>query len=130
MSRQIDALIAEKVFGWKGVMPLGPNQSRMWISEVSIDHPEFNEEYGGKIEFAEVLFKPSTLISDSWLVVEKMREKEFYCNIYSFKDHFSCEFEAWSIADMKDEHKFSHRSNVASLAICKAALKALGVPHE
>lgn len=65
-------------------------------------------------------FSPSTRIADAWEVVEKMRAGGWHAHIEGNSDNWRAlfddgHFEKWSDAD------------AAPLAICRAALKAVGL---
>lgn len=115
--REIDRLIAEKVMGWE-------TQEFKNIGVVT-----------AYTEYGEMLipddFSPSEDIQDAWVVVEKLRESKtfllcdamdkednlIYCASFQYNDNY---------------HSISHEActNTAPMAICLAALKAVGVEVE
>jgi len=114
LDRDIDKLVAEKVLGWIKP-PVTSVLKPMWVAPpIGTIHPD--------------LPKFSTNIEGAWLVVEKLREsklfhlhdtldgdnKKKYCAIFQYND--SCHSVIYeAVADNP------------SLAICKAALKTVGV---
>lgn len=114
MSRAIDALIAEHVFGC--VITRSKHTDELMTC--------FDKDIGNV-----PLLNYSTQIQDAWLVVEKMREKlkwSFSLDTFYRKKNYFCRFEK-----LNDEG-FPHTSydevnQSAPLAICLAALKALNV---
>jgi hypothetical protein len=99
--RELDALVAEKIMGWK-------------VEYGELGHEHFTEN--GEIKFLPFY---STNISDAWEVVEKFDDisvskdkKEFLCEIVVFNGNIGRVYEAYA--------------ETAPLAICLAALKAVG----
>jgi len=129
MSRTIDALIATHVFGWKGVHPNSLGHV-MWIDPTKEDSDQdYQKEYGGKIEKYEGNFNPSTKIQDAWLVVEKIADgdRNWFNLEWFYKDSWRADF--FGTESGNSEH-YQAVSNTAPMAICLAALKALGVKYE
>lgn len=123
--RKIDALVAEKVFGCRTDWDCG-------FCVDGIDHeihgdkrPWCNcekEKHYSNSEGLDTLFYSSD-ISAAWAVVEKMRESEF--SIFGISidgtDEYSCGFgKTWPCQS-------EGFSKSAPMAICLAALKAVGV---
>lgn len=116
-NREIDRFIAEKVMGWK-------------LEQYFEDGCYITDEWRAKenkfvcdIEN----FKPSTNIQDAWIVVEKLREQNIFTDIrmtsngkyeVSMYELYDQDFE-WLAIGVSDRN--------VSLAICLAALKAVGV---
>lgn len=105
-NREIDKLIAEKVMGW---FPLtDANRMNWWAPSV--------EELPIWLKLQKN-FRPSTDIKDAWLVVEKFEYHKvendagwYYCTLANHNTKF-----------------FDGDDDKAPIAICKAALKAVGV---
>ena len=113
--RELDALIAEKVMGWKRGSFFGiDDDDRWWLY---LGNGKWQQQgFGGKG------FCPSTRIADAWLVVEKLG-KNFdvsRCRVYQ-------EIEAW-FWEASFHNGPDAEADTAPLAICLAALKA--VAHE
>lgn len=115
--RELDALVAEKVMGWSGI-------DKKWDYET-------NESFlGGKTpdwdgrQFYEVPHY-STDIAAAWLVVEKLRTPNWEFQL----DHtrfmiWHCRIE--TTAGEGSASSDSSQGETAPLAICLAALKAVG----
>ncbi|WP_002145545.1 BC1872 family protein [Bacillus cereus] len=106
--KPIDELVAEKVMGW--IKP--PETSilkSMWVeTPLGTVHPE--------------LPKFSTNIQDAWLVVEKFASEGLYFSIVKWIDGgYVVEIEKDSLTEVG-----SYESKTAPMAICIAALKAVG----
>jgi hypothetical protein len=111
MNRQLDALVAEHVMGWKKSNHLGSviYEGKVWAYDMSPD--DASESYVNE----EHLPRFSTSIADAWLVVEKMAERS--------SDWSVCE--GITAAFLTDEwHDVT--ADTAPEAICLAALKAVG----
>jgi Phage ABA sandwich domain len=112
-TREIDRLVAEKVMGWK------------WEYNDMLNRYVSRDEKG----FWHLNFCPSTDLLDAWQVVEKIIEQFGSYSLTKIKDggHY-CEVLYWNngafdvIAEVEAE--------TAPLAICLAALKAMGVEME
>lgn len=101
-NREIDKEVAEKVMGWRWSKP--DEQGAMY------NHPNA------------IGFKPSTDISDAWLVVEKMIEKCFtHCDFRCITNN------SWFVNFRKDSYStgITVLEDTPSMAICLAALKAI-----
>lgn len=126
MNRTLDALIAEHVFGLEV------------ICHTYDTHPPYINYTVKTPDDIPSYFVPyySSQIGEAWLVVEKMRENNYAFCLASVKN--IPEVGDWSwIAKYewhhKGEYKFEFETSIYSpLAICLAALKALGVevPNE
>ncbi len=108
--RKIDRLIAEKVMGWEKLNKNFWNNKGAWIPVNT--------------------FNPSTNIQDAWVVVKKLNETFTVdirdtlndgaeCYLYEFQEETETLF-PYKAAD----------GETAPLAICLAALKAVGVEVE
>lgn len=117
MSRKIDAAIAEHVFGWKKT-----------ILKDEIGGEEFDVDGyllpNGFSHYAKNVRDYSTSIADAWLVVEKMqKERRLPFQLESVQGWIDPEFKTklrFGIGDWQE-------SASVPIAICLAALKALGV---
>ncbi len=101
--RKIDSLIAEKVMGWK--LEEGD----------TFDYWVFEKD-GRKGSIIDRIWKPTKDIADAWEVVEKIRP------LGLFKLTESIEGSWW--AEIQEYRVYNES---APLAICLAALKAVGV---
>jgi hypothetical protein len=118
--RELDALIAEQVMGWtKRSIPdeiVGPEW--YWCSEA-----------GPKQLVSS--WRPSTEIHWAWMVVERLRGQHCCTKLYS--DH-GYVWECTLIKEFDDPHAGEQplfgQAETAPLAICLAALKAVGVEVE
>jgi Phage ABA sandwich domain len=118
--REIDRLIAEKVMGWK-----------IYADSAGYKFWSINEDDSSRIICSVTSFEPSTDIRDAWLVVEKLREtkifslydawdgddNKIFCAVFEYND-------TYHVVDYKGY------ADTAPLAICLAALKAVGVEVE
>jgi alkyl hydroperoxide reductase subunit AhpC len=104
--RELDALIAERVMGWKVVYSDEPV-----VVSASFPYP--------------FPFNPSTDISDAWQVVEKLQSLGMTVHIIASKD-------GWYSVDVWVDGTLLYTSDAetAPLAIVKASLKAKGVKIE
>lgn len=98
---ELDELIAEKVMGWRVVHHKILGAIFYTKDENSIFPYEF---------------EPSRRISDTWSVVEKLKPKYMFKLTESLEGYWWAEFDA----DISVYHES------ASLAICLAALRAVG----
>jgi hypothetical protein len=113
--RELDALIAEKVMGWR-FMHDGLGNMRWYQDTVAIDGYGPNH-WGGYRDFS-----PSTDIAAAWEIVKKMRARGIPLRLVLVcapgdPEWWYASFEAngWQV-----------ESNTAPLAICRAALRAAG----
>lgn len=121
-NRQIDALVAEKVMGWRYVY----DYDTIYTIDPDTDKPEIVPKY-------------STDIVAAWQVVEKLPydprpkgERYYECEGFTLmKLHDGRWFAGWyEIIPYEGSHDMSEYSVVADtapMAICLAALKAVGV---
>lgn len=137
-NREIDALVAEKVMGWK----------RMTYAEAHPETPAYKDrkEFTGHWhsnewdellhEFKNVAYaedcddhycpeeawSPSTDISAAWEVVEKMRNRDSVFTLWDDLDdeYYYCAFNT-------PKYHFEVGAETMPKAICLAALKAVGV---
>ncbi|GAB7387388.1 hypothetical protein BSNK01_12240 [Bacillaceae bacterium] len=114
--RELDALVAEKVMGWT-YRKLPTLDEGAWVIEEK--EPVIWESR----------WKPSIRIKDAWLVVEKMIDSGFDLHLDAdWKNgvYYYCEFSNL----IGGLGVFGHEAETAPLAICLAALKAVGVEAE
>lgn len=118
--REIDAAVASDVMGWrKG--KAGINGGR-WISA---DGKDMGWNVGN------TAFSPSTNIADAWEVVEKMRSNEWDFKLESCAGKYPVvEFAKWHSVYGDEYVRFQAQEATAPLAICLAALAAVGKPYE
>ena len=112
MSREIDSLIAEHVFGDKDYL----DRRKRILEGSEDDHVYFY----------------STKIQDAWLVVEKMQEKGFGFNIATMSEvdySKNTGWDAWFVKLENKQHFGSWVDGTSSSpkAICLASLKTLWV---
>ncbi len=108
---EIDALVAEKVMGWE-LSWLGTD----WREETNANTHHHKRSKGD--------FLPSTNIQDAWLVVEKLKV-EYWIEI-NVGEKYLCDIGKYGIPGTIVQIE----AETASLAICLAALKAVGVEVE
>jgi hypothetical protein len=118
--REIDRLVAEKVMGWSIYKEKSGFE---WYAVVE----------DGKFKFIRSVetFEPTKDIRDAWKVVEKLRERRIF-SLYDAWDEddnkiFCANFEyndTYHVVDYKGY------AGTATLAICLAALKSVGVEVE
>ncbi len=123
MSRKIDALVAEKVMGWKREV-----QDRTIVGY---------RDGGGKFHIISGLqgvsncWNPSTDIAAAWEVVEKMRLMGItvFIGIPGRDDEVGTSFTKRDDVTDEAEEVGSSSAPTAPLAISLAALRAVGVPE-
>lgn len=104
-NREIDILVAEKVMGWKKGANFGV----------------LDNGYGVKFVVHDTLgeFSPTLRIEDAWQVVEKFRTFDM-----------SHVHDAFYVTVMRKGNEYTAEGATAQMAICKAALKAVGIEIE
>lgn len=107
--RELDALIAEKVFGLKIEWEHYAAGSRPMVIEEDVRGNKMAPHY-------------STQIADAWLVVEKMKTNNYCFTLY---DAYDPEWAA--LFSPRDAELNLAEAATAPLAICLSALKAVGV---
>lgn len=126
--REIDRLVAEKVMRWRLKSFAGGGGG--FVAWVDDDGKIVKYENDCTLHAHPIAFwKPTTNITDAWQVVEKIIEQFGSYSLTKIKDggHY-CEVLYWNrgafdiIAEVEAE--------TAPLAICLAALKAVGVEME
>lgn len=121
-NRQIDIAIAEKVMGWKGIKR-GENPGFDYVGKKPLsDGQNSRDNY---------LIPPySTDIAAAWQVVEKMRLLGWRFEIFDTVRHsWWARFGRGEFNHYENEWDEEHIAdeNSCTLAICLAALKAVGV---
>ncbi len=112
-NREIDRLIAEKVMEWEVIEYKN-------INTTVIDDGEFPYE----IEE----FKPSKDMADAWEVVEKLRKFRAFSIHDAWDEEDNLIYSArFLYADGAHVIEYQAYDKTAPLAICKAALKSVGV---
>lgn len=112
-NREIDALVAEKVMGWTHhVTPMG----RVWHRHDGDPH---SNAYVGDDE---AIPHYTEIISATWLIVEKFHWFALTKHTYERGIEYEASFPPRPVEPS--------RANTAPLAICLAALKAVGVKVE
>jgi hypothetical protein len=114
--RELDALVAEKVMGWRKEATL----------------PEYffwKDVENGELKYHIDDWKPSTNIKYAWEVVEKLHDSGFYFTIKSPPRGKSDSY--WvCIDDFYGKKYYTAHGVTAPLTICLAALEAVGVKVE
>ncbi len=108
--KELDALIAERVFGYEAISFMGGYYS-------------WRDKTGAMVPDARF----STDIRDAWEVVEKMREDGWRCQLTTLPatSLVCAEFNRY-----RWERWAFETASTMPLAICRAALKALGVSKD
>jgi hypothetical protein len=112
--RELDALIAEKVMGWK------PQHGIHLFPPTDEPNRKRYEKWNGETMITEIPHY-STNIADTWLVVEKMKEQSFHMLILTGPDKTEVQPVKPGLLI------FTVTEKTPELAICKAALKAVEV---
>lgn len=113
-NREIDALVAEHVMGWQSL-------GDCWATGSTHKDRQMKKQH----------FNPSECISDAWLVVEKMEDKDFNFSINNCVDpdfRYNTGYDV--IFTDEDKNTYGITEDTAPMAIALAALKALGVKYE
>ena len=137
--RELDALVAEKVMGWKrrrivecypGMVGVPLDDPRLddywWTSDNRPTNEIARDEGGGAVGECNECGKvygagsPSTDIAAAWTVVEKLRGCDQWPEIGATGRSWYCEFEGEPGVIVEGF------GDTAPLAICRAALKAVG----
>ena len=112
-NREIDTLVAEHIFEYKLKRE---DCNSYWVDSEGVE-PCHGHDYSSEIQ-------------DAWEIVEKMKEKEVHVNVLCCADGtFGCEIEN-RVYKGEPDTWFSGWKETAPLAICLAALSALGVKYE
>jgi len=109
--REVDALIAVNVFGWKWTpkMLIPPDDDRRlnWAAEWDMEgRPNWLPDY-------------STHIADAWVVVDKLNGNNFFYSFEFSKDDKDWMCEWWQRDNLEP---IWATAETAPLAICRAAL--------
>ena len=132
--RELDALVAEKVMGWKNCNPVA-TWDRWEYGDPGDDWTDVENEWCrgyGVSPYNKYFMIPfprySVNIADAWAVVEKMQASGFHYLLFcSHESGLSAATFYLGPADGSDDVK---SSMYAPHAICLAALKAVGVDLE
>lgn len=119
--RELDALVAERVMGWT----VNRTNDRHWHTV----GPTGRERHiligrdccAGQHDYDSHAFMPSTDIASAWLVVEKLNATGWLCDL--FRNQMMTH---WHVAFAKDHTDSFVNDASAPLAVCLAALKAVG----
>jgi len=120
-NRDIDRQVAEKVMGWK------TERTPIW-NDVSHFLENDNCWITGNFPIPVKDWHPSTSWNDAWQVIEKMREKSLWLSLWQIPSK-NPEWNArFSFGGMYSGNRIWGEGYhlTAPLAICKAALKAIG----
>jgi len=125
--RELDALVAEKVMGIEVDLVVAPF---IYYSPYRDRYDEWaagNEPYIDKDGDIHLIPRYSTDIAAAWLVVEKMRETR-WIEVHSTIDgEWAAFYTPIGTTDMNQAiHEYA-KASTAPLAICLAALKAVGI---
>lgn len=136
--RELDALVAEKVMGFKRFNQ-PPDYDGNYGGEPVLFPPGVVPEKSGwqwppkgRVSMTSLTPRYSTSIADAWQVVEKLRKEMCCLKFYSDHDYI---WECYGIKDDDDEdhnnlcivtYKIYAQSESLPHAICLAALKAVG----
>lgn len=104
---ELDALVAEKVMGWNLI-----DYPNIGVIEIETEDDSF--------DLAE--FKPSTDIKEAWDVVEFTENNVGGIELISLCDEKKYLFRIWN-----GKENIEANAETAPLAICLAALKAVGI---
>ena len=120
--RELDALVAEKVMGWQDARAFFP-----WPeSGVMLDNYAMMPPHGGAIRDIAHVPCYSTDIAAAWEVVEKLWDEDFHVQFQLVHQvtagKWRVEFPTRKVPH--HNYVFAH-ADTASLAICRAALKAV-----
>ena len=116
---KIDRLVAERVMGWT-------------VRESDADDNDYERYSSG---WAVSRWNPSTDIAEAWEVVRNLRKRRFepYDDPWTFQivDSFTEDVRKWSASVGTVGFRFSHGGEHENecMAICLAALRAVGVPE-
>jgi hypothetical protein len=118
--RKIDRLVAEKVL---------KQETRIkWVVTQKKYEYKFYNVNGDEIWLP--LPKYSTDIKDAWQVVEKLRDRYVYIDLTNNDDLYCCELMEQDWENESRYFTYYADAETAPLAICLAALKAVGVEVE
>ncbi len=110
MSRELDALVAEKVFRWhidtRGL-------SDLWLGDDGLV-----KAYGD-------VWSPTTFISDAWLVVEEMRKRGYETYVWVMPERFDPGKAHARFVGKEFDRGVESIADTAPEAICRAALEAV-----
>ncbi len=116
--RELDALVAEKVMGWRDVRP-GHYTGSPGTMYGKAPQPQPWDSPQDRTKGVSFVPFYSTKIADAWEVIEKLADRDPMIAMWGYEDGTAgwfCDFEG-----IKDH------ARTAPHAICLAALKAVGV---
>jgi hypothetical protein len=119
-NKEIDILVAENVIGW---IREERQHKDLGYLVTAIDWYKITDGVRHNITHKAVYFKPSTNISDAWLVLEKLREIGIHSQIDVQK---TTEYINQCMLHKKGLVLCRVSADTAPLAICMASLKAVG----
>lgn len=115
---EIDALVAEKVMGWK------PDDDDGHAWEDADGDWKAHRKDGPWMDTGEVIWSPSTDIAAAWEVVEKF--SKFRIDNHGHYDDPKLRYMCEVYDEARDLHSGRVFGETAPLAICRAALRAVG----
>lgn len=119
--KEMDAAVAEKVMGWHLVKaPFGPRGWSEWQDMNGTAFRSGTSQSGAG-------FHPSTEITAAWQVVEWMRQSGWF-GLVGHREWGGYDGEMYAEFSKPDgpEPTYWARANTAPLAVCRAALAAVG----
>ena len=122
MSNKLDALVATRVMQWKAGQP--NINAGLWVDQAGTEHG---------INHGSGRWSPSTSIADAMEGVEKMSERGWWARIDSpftknEGEFYTCGFTPMGTTGWNGRPDHYSQGKTAPLAICIAALRAIGVP--
>lgn len=122
--RTLDAMVAERVMGWVW----WDNSKGDWKGDDGVTFWAFWDDrlsvYQNGSEYPTLYFSPSTDIAAAWAVVSKLYEQKYTARIYQGA---TCVIASFAHFDMLGDHEQTTEADTVPLAICIAALRAVGV---
>ncbi|WPS85361.1 hypothetical protein SMD22_01660 (plasmid) [Brevibacillus halotolerans] len=106
----VNGLVSERVMGWSRKILTNNEEGHPYYADYWVDDNEVKKK---PVNF----WKPATDIKDAYMVIEKLREKGILIINEACMDKYKATYDG----------NFEAFSTSASLAVCIAALKAVGV---
>jgi len=126
--REIDRLVAEKVMGWR--LKSFPGEGGGFSAWLNDDGKIIKYENNCTLHAQPYDFwKPTTNIADAWKVVEKLQKDGWHIELYNENEKWCFDLTKYNEFMFVDRF-YRASAEDASLAICLAALKAVGVEVE
>lgn len=113
--RELDALIAHSVMGWRVIPYVSTSEKGPAIVSSSLDEHDMYRKWPG-----DTFWSPSRDIAVAWEVVEKLKSNGLGIRIHYSYDQWHVDFEH------EDSWDFDKGQDTAPYAISLAALKAVG----